>query len=546
MGGVTGTTKTGARHTASDPLPASPLSVTQGKDLTNIGIRFGNTGLSQDAWINGARSAPKDSPWHAQYNALVTLSGGQTHNAALAAVLDRYFAFVSLSDPKATASDRQSVQADWADQLMTGLKALDPFTGVETLTAKGLSALASNPEIAKTPWGKALANAAQNVATIGAFQDGIREGVWEGGKSLVTGIAGLVGKGAQYLGDSTILGRGGDAMRGLTGKMPDWLEAAVPSSQRGELSDAAIGKAASGAFNYLSTHTPEQAGADIGAAIGKAWDGLSADHAKTAAQGPVAEARWWGKISGRVGFEVAATFVPVAGVASKLSKGAKVAEAGADLARGADALGDAGRVAGKVDDLGKIATKVPLAGDVLKAEVLATAGKSIAAAKAIRAMSPAAAREFLLGVDNFAARENILRTIVSDPKLLDVATKADTAIFYSGRVTLEKGVVTARQWAESLGSGKTILEHTSGGRWLDNVKAYDDLISRPVADEVWTTLSSRYADSVSGKVVVVKGNMRPDAVLHAELKILEAAQRSGKITDLKIIDLQTVIEKLAK
>ncbi len=332
-------------------------------------------------------------------------------------------------------------------------------------------------------------------------------------------------------------------MRGVTGTSgvfgPGWLEATIPSKQRGLASDAAIGAAAGKAFDYLSTHTPEQAGADIAGAIGKAWGRLEADHAKAAAQGPEAEARWIGQVVGRTGFEIASFAVPVTklGLAGKAAgAAAHIADAAVDIARAGDAVADGA----------KVATKAPLIGDALKLEAIATVGKSIAVAKAVRAMSPTAAREFLLGLDNFAARENILRTLVNDPKLLDIATPANKATFYSGRVELKSGeFLKAREWAESL-SSRTTLEQTSGGRWLDQVKTYEKLITRPVADEIWTTLSRRYADNVSGEVVVVKGAMRSDAVLHAEMKILEAAEKSGKITSLKIIDLHTVVERLNK
>jgi hypothetical protein len=263
-------------------------------------------------------------------------------------------------------------------------------------------------------------------------------------------------------------------------------------------------------------------GADIKGFVEKNWNSLQASHAEAAAKGPEAEARWWGQVTGRAVFEVASVFVPVTKVATVL------------------------KAADKIEDVAKVAVKAPLVGAALKAEILATAGKSLAAAKAVRAMSPAAARELLLSIDDFAARENVLRTIVSDPKLLDVATPPNKATFSSGRVELRAGeFLKSRDWAETY-SARTTLEQTSGGRWLDNVKAYDDLISRPAADGVWTTLSRRFAESVSGEVVIIKGDVRPDAVLHAEMKILEAALKTGKVSDIRIIELQTVIEKLNK
>ena len=174
-------------------------------------------------------------------------------------------------------------QAGWTETLTASFKSFDAFIGLETLAAKGLHAMADNPSIAGTPFGQALSRVASSVGTVGAFNDGVREGVWNGGKALVTGIVTIAGKALQYGGDSTVLGRAGDSLRGVTGTMPGWLEATIPSKQRGLASDAAIGAAAGKAVDYLSTHSPEQAGADIADAVSKAWGRLEADHAKAAA-----------------------------------------------------------------------------------------------------------------------------------------------------------------------------------------------------------------------------------------------------------------------
>ncbi len=422
----------------------------------------------------------------------------------------------------------------FAPKTTAQLKELTSPTGGLTQTGRaGVAALANDPTLSDTKWGASFAASMQNVRTNVAFAAGFGEGVFNGCKDMVVGLATIAGKTAQYVTDAT-LGLVVDPIRSLLPSgAQEWMRAseAIPSAERSAATTQkmidTVGKAAS----YIYDNTPEKVGADIKGFITKNWDKLEASHAAAAKQGPEAEAHWWGQVAGRATFEVAAFAVPV----TKVAQLAKLEKA-ADVAKGVDAVSDAGR----------LAAKAPLIEDALKAEALATIGKSLAVAKAVRAMAPTAAREFLLGLDNFAARENILRTLVSDPKLLDVATKPNRATFYSGRVELKAGqYLRAREWAETF-SNRTILEQTSGGHWLDQVKTYEKLISRSVADEIWTTLSSRYAGSVSGQVVVVRGAMRADAVLHAEMKILEAAQKSGKITELKIIDLHTVIEKLGK
>jgi hypothetical protein len=60
------------------------------------------------------------------------------------------------------------------------------------------------------------------------------------------------------------------------------------------------------AASYIANNSPEQVGADIRAVISAQWSKLEASHAAAAAQGPEAEARWWGQTVGRIGFEVAA------------------------------------------------------------------------------------------------------------------------------------------------------------------------------------------------------------------------------------------------
>ena len=262
-------------------------------------------------------------------------------------------------------------QPGWTERLTESVKTFDPFTGVETLAAKGLRGLADSPAFAGTEWGQALGRVATGVGTIGAFKDGVRAGAWEGAKSMVTGIATMAGKALQYGADKSALGAAGDGLRGLTGKLPSWLNATIPSNQRGAASDAAIGKATANVASYLASKTPGEVAGDIGNVISKSWNSLKSDHAAAAAKGPEAEARWWGEVVGRVTFEVAATFVPVAGVAGKVSGGARAAEAGADalrvadkvgdVAKGAEALGDAVKVGEKAADGLQMASKAATA-----------------------------------------------------------------------------------------------------------------------------------------------------------------------------------------
>jgi hypothetical protein len=186
-----------------------------------------------------------------------------------------------------------------------------------------------------------------------AFRDGFQTGVIAGGKALIVDTAKLIGKGAQLAGDTSHAGYAGDALRGFTGKLPEALEAVVPSHNRSVATIKGLGEGfgttAVAIAKYTTTHTPADLLADTKAFVAKNWDSLKASHSDAAARGPQAEAKWWGEVSGRAVFEAAATFVPVAGIASKLGKGAQIADKATDITRTAErALAHTGDNAGRV------------------------------------------------------------------------------------------------------------------------------------------------------------------------------------------------------
>ena len=117
-------------------------------------------------------------------------------------------------------------------------------------------------------------------------------------------------------------------------------------------------------IDYFASRTPAQVGTDIKNGIDKIWKSVEADHAKAAAQGPEAEARWWGKLVGRVTFEVASTFVPIAGQAGKVEKAAKGVEVVTDAVRVADKAVEVVRIGDKIGDAARASDKV---GDAVRA-----------------------------------------------------------------------------------------------------------------------------------------------------------------------------------
>jgi hypothetical protein len=338
-GAVSGTNRTQQAPTVT---PAQRRDLEQ---LRDSGYRPSPNGIEPNRWLNEA--SRRSDPRHAQYRELVDIAGGRTDRPSLLRAMEVAQAWLTATAPNASAADRQGLVNTLTRQLEFHLGRLNP---TELLTSPLQSAarmILSTSGAANTEWGQSLDRAlGQSVA----FNRGLAEGIWEGGKSMVTGIATMVGRTLQYGADNSAIGTAGDALRGLTGQMPAWLEQVIPSNARGAASTAAIASAMSGAANYISSHSPAEIAADIGKVISTQWDSLKASHAAAAAQGPEAEARWWGQTVGRVGFEVAATFVPVAGVAGKISGAARATDAVVDTVRVVDAVADGTRTADRVAD----------------------------------------------------------------------------------------------------------------------------------------------------------------------------------------------------
>ena len=113
---------------------------------------------------------------------------------------------------------------------------------------------------------------------------------------------------------------------------------------------------------------------------------------------------------------------------------------------------------------------------------------------------------------------------------MDVSTEKNGALFYAGRVNYGDGTyLSARQMAErytdqlfeNKGITKLTLERTTGGKWMDDLKLYEELsdgtlryenlgLTKSQADNLWGTLSGRYADDAVGAVTAFAKNV-PDA-----------------------------------
>ncbi|MCD9583286.1 hypothetical protein ACE1MK_13275 [Tenacibaculum maritimum] len=80
---------------------------------------------------------------------------------------------------------------------------------------------------------------------------------------------------------------------------------------------------------------------------------------------------------------------------------------------------------------------------------------------------------------------------------LDFSTATDGAVFWSGQ-----NMSTAQQWASA--NGKTTLEQTTGGKYLNNLDLFNPKngLTGNQAAEVWDIASKKFADGASGDVNV--------------------------------------------
>lgn len=160
------------------------------------------------------------------------------------------------------------------------------------------------------------------------FEKGIIEGVGGGFLDAGKGIAKLAVNAAQFYGDTSIAGAAFDELRGVTGELPKWLDAIIPSQQRGIQTIHYTEQVADNIGAYIGTRAkdPSLLRDDVKEFLSTKWNELKDAHAAARANGPAAEAEWWGKTLGRATFEIATTVTAVGDFA-------KLAEAGAGIAK---------------------------------------------------------------------------------------------------------------------------------------------------------------------------------------------------------------------
>jgi hypothetical protein len=213
-----------------------------------------------------------------------------------------------------------------------------------------------------TEWGAHLNALSNNPQANIGFAKGFGEGVLDGVKSLASAVGSVV----QFVNDSNsgpaLLG---DVVRGVTGRLPKWLDAIVPSAKRADETIDYTLQVAKNVAVYVATRELDNSllVKDIEGYLSSKWDELKGDWQVAHDAGPKAEGEFFGRIAGRAVFEIAATLVPV----EKVVAIGRAAAGIADLARGTAAISDVAKVE-KVAD-----AAITAANDAIKSNELAAA-----------------------------------------------------------------------------------------------------------------------------------------------------------------------------
>jgi DNA/RNA non-specific endonuclease len=257
---------------------------------------------------------------------------------------DLYRAINPEYDPDGTGwNDQGSIAlAPPQDSIGQAQSELEAGGGSEAVTslirdANLLDADLSTPGQPAEPWLQEFQDFQNNLAVTAAeadpraaFDVGFVNGVALSVETNAVGLAKMALSTAQFAADSSRFGVAGDALRGVTGKLPKWLDAFIPSAERGmETAEHTVQLAENiGAYVTSRAKDPSLFRDDMKQFFSENWDALKDDHAAAAAQGPAAEAEWWGKVTGQAAVEIAMTAVAAADVV----RVAKVAGGLAELA----------------------------------------------------------------------------------------------------------------------------------------------------------------------------------------------------------------------
>jgi hypothetical protein len=145
---------------------------------------------------------------------------------------------------------------------------------------------------------------------------------------------------------------------------------------------------------------------------------------------------------------------------------------------------------GAVRESSEIASKG--SGDAA-ADVARTTGRSPAPKAAADATKPPALKDVDPAKPKVPSFDELKKMAATS---LDFSTKEDGAVFWSG----DGNMLKAQEWAAA--SGKTTLEQTAGGKYLDDLNLFS--IDGNQAAQVWDVASKRFAEGATGDLTVFK------------------------------------------
>jgi uncharacterized Zn-binding protein involved in type VI secretion len=147
-------------------------------------------------------------------------------------------------------------------------------------------------------------------------------------------------------------------------------------------------------------------------------------------------------------------------------------------------------------------------------------------AKALASSPGGASGPVLSDASSDVANSDAFDFYMQKAQTLDVSTKENCAVCYSGPGN--------RKLAEQFGAanGKTTLEMTPGGKWLDDQKLFrpDSPLTLPQTLKVWGTLSKRFAEGASGSVVGIVTGSNKDSIFNSVE--YDALLKNPKVTNV--------------
>lgn len=429
---------------------------------------------------------------------LETLAGSTDKTAVLA--MNKQVFNGKITQTQIAAAETRVDEKAWTDGVGDFLARFSPGGRIMEAMQPAISSISRDAGIGKTEWGAKLQKILDAPRTMRAFNAGVASGMLEGAQSFVTGLAKLVGKTVQLAGDVSLAGLGGDALRNA---VPDWIKGGLrdlgvggalnevlPSARRGAANIDALAKMGGAVGDYLLTRKAGDVVEDIKAGIDKIWKSVEADHAKAAAKGPEAEANWWGKLVGRVTFEVAATFVPVAGVAGKTANVAKVGDIAvdavrigdkvADVAKVGDVAVDAVRTGDKVTDVAKVGARTVMSLDDAAKLLRATTKDELAALRAAGMSNNKLGPAISVAVDLTTGK---VSKVYLNNKIGDIPAN------FNKLLTDRLGPTKLVDYVKTAGAGShseiyAVNELLNGGAKLDNIAVYTEQVGGKFAGSV--------------------------------------------------------------